>query len=57
MTYSFKLDNQIYKVTIEQDENNIVAEINGEEYPVEYTRLDDNLYSIIINGKSLTLTP
>ena len=55
MTYSFKLDNQIYKVTIEQDENNIVAEINGEEYPVEYTRLDDNLYSIIINGQSLTI--
>ena len=55
MTYSFKLDNQIYKVTIEQEDNNVAAMINGEEYPVEYTRLDDNLYSIIINDKSFTI--
>lgn len=55
MTYSFKLDNQIYKVNIEQEENSLVVEINGEEHPVEYTRLDENLYSIIINGKSLTI--
>ena len=55
MTYSFKLDKQIYKVNIEQEDNNVVVQINGEEYPVEYTRLDDYLYSIIINGKSLTI--
>jgi len=55
MTYSFKLDNQIYKVTIEQEDNNVVAMINGEEYPVEYTRLDNNLYSIIINDKQFTI--
>ena len=55
MTYSFKLDNQIYKVNIEEEDNNVVVEINGEEYPVEYTRLDENLYSIIINGKSFTI--
>ncbi len=55
MTYSFKLDNQIYKVNIENEDNNVVVQINGEEYPVEYTRLDDNLYSIIINDKSFTI--
>ena len=55
MTYSFKLDNQIYKVNIEEEDNNVVVQINGEEYPVEYTRLDENLYSIIINGKSFTI--
>ena len=55
MTYSFKLDNQIYKVNIEQDESGVVVEINGEEHPVEYSRLDDNLYSIIVNGQSLTI--
>jgi len=55
MTYSFKLDNQIYKVNIENEDNNIVVQINDKEYPVEYTRLDDNLYSIIINGKSFTI--
>jgi len=55
MTYSFKLDNQIYKVSIEQEDNSVVAQVNGEEYPIEYTRLDDNLYSIIINDKSFTI--
>ena len=55
MTYSFKLDNQIYKVNIEEEDNNVVVQVNGEDYPVEYTRLDDNLYSIIINDKSFTI--
>lgn len=55
MTYSFKLDNQIYKVNIEEDDSGVVVEISGEEYPVEYTKLDDNLYSIIINDKSFTI--
>lgn len=55
MIYSFKLDNQIYKVNIEEDDNNVVVEISGEEYPVEFTKLDENLYSIIINGKSYTI--
>jgi acetyl/propionyl-CoA carboxylase alpha subunit len=55
MTYSFKLDNQIYKVNIEEEDNNVVVQVNGEEYPIEYTRLDENLYSIIINDKSFTI--
>ena len=55
MIYSFKLNNQIYKVNIEEDENSVVVEIDGEEQHVEYTQLDNNLFSIIINGKSLTI--
>lgn len=55
MTYSFKLDNQIYKVNLEEDDSGVVVEINGEQYPVEYTKLDSNLYSIIINDKSFTI--
>ena len=55
MIYSFKLNNQIYKVNIEEEENSVVVEIDGEEQHVEYTQLDDNLFSIIINGKSLTI--
>ena len=55
MTYSFKLNNQIYKVNIEEDENMVVVEIDGEEHRVEYNQLDENLFSIILDGKSLTI--
>ncbi|MGI9553622.1 MAG: acetyl-CoA carboxylase biotin carboxyl carrier protein subunit [Thermodesulfobacteriota bacterium] len=55
MTYSFKLNNQIYKVNIEEDENSVVVEIDGEQQHVEYAQLDANLFSIILDGKSLTI--
>ena len=55
MIYSFKLNNQIYKVNIEDDENSVVVEIDGEKHRVEYTQLDSNLFSIILDGKSLTI--
>ncbi|MGI9534915.1 MAG: hypothetical protein ACR2NW_08180, partial [Thermodesulfobacteriota bacterium] len=55
MIYSFKLNNQIYKVNIEEDENSVVVEIDGEERHVEYIQLDSNLFSIILEGKSLTI--
>ena len=55
MIYTFKLNNRIYKVSIEEDENSVFVEIDGEEYQVEYTQLDTNLFSIILDGKSLTI--
>ena len=55
MTYSFKLKNQIYKVNIEEDEGSVVVEIGDEKHQVEYTQLDTNLISIILDGKSLTI--
>lgn len=55
MIYSFKLNNQIYKVNIEEDENSVVVEIDGEKHNVEYTQLDSNLFSIILDGKSITI--
>ena len=55
MTYSFKLNNQIYKVNIDEDDNSVFVEIDGEKHHVEYTQLDTNLFSIIIDGKSLTI--
>jgi len=55
MTYSFKLNNQLYNVNIEEDESTVVVEIDGEEHRVEYTQLDTNLFSIILDGKSLTI--
>ena len=55
MIYTFKLNNQIYKVNIEQDENLNIIEIDGESKEVQYSKIDDNLFSILIDGKSLTI--
>lgn len=55
MSYTFKLNNEVYKVIFNEDKDRLVVEIDGNEYPVEYSRIDDHLYSVIINGQSTTL--
>ena len=52
MTYSFKHNNQVYKLSFENEGDNLVVEIDNNRKPVEYKKLDDYLYSVIINGKS-----
>ncbi len=55
MNYNFKLNNQIYKVGFEQDENTALIEINGEKHRAEYSQIDTNLISIILKGESVTI--
>ena len=55
MIYTFKLNNKIFKIDLEEEKNKVDVEIDGEHQQVEYSRLDDNLYSIIVDGKSLTI--
>jgi len=55
MTYSFKHNNQVYKISFENEGDNLVVEIDNNRKPVEYKKLDDYLYSVIINGKSHNL--
>ncbi|HSG30951.1 MAG TPA: biotin/lipoyl-containing protein [Thermodesulfobacteriota bacterium] len=55
MTYSFKHDNQIYKLNFENDGGNLTVELEDSKKKVEFKKLDDYLYSIIINGKSHNL--
>jgi pyruvate carboxylase subunit B len=55
MTYTFKHNNELYKVILNEDKNQLIVEIDGTEYPVEYSMIDNNMYSIIIDGKSTTL--
>jgi len=55
MTYTFKLNDQVYKITLEENEGQIEVEIDGEKLPVDYRKIEDNLYSIILGGQSLTL--
>ena len=55
MTYTFKHNNEIYKVILNEEKNQLIVDIDGTEYPVEYSRIDNNMYSIIIDGKSTTV--
>ncbi len=55
MIYTFKLQDQIYKINLEKEENQIQIEIDGETFPVEFEKIEDNLFSIIINGKSRSI--
>lgn len=55
MIYTFKLQDQIYKINLEEDEKQVLVEINDETIPVEFDKVEDNLYSIIINGQSRSI--
>jgi acetyl/propionyl-CoA carboxylase alpha subunit len=55
MTYTFKLNEQVYKITLEENEGQIEVEIDGEKLPVDYRKIEDNLYSILLDGQSLTI--
>lgn len=55
MTYTFKIKDQVFSVEIEQEKDQTVVKINEKDIPVEFEKIDDNLYSIILEGKSLTI--
>jgi len=55
MTYSFKHNNKIYKISFEDEGDRLVVELEGSKKPIEYKKIDDYLYSIIISGKSHSL--
>ena len=54
-TFTFRFQGQIYKIELEEDDNQISVEIDGKPVPVGYERIEENLYSIILEGKSITL--
>ncbi len=55
MTYTFKIKDKVYTINIEKEKDQTVVQINEKDIPVEFQKIDDNLYSIIIEGKSLTI--
>ena len=55
MTYTFRFQGQAYKVELEEDDKQINIEIDGKKVPVEFQKIEDNLYSILYEGKSITL--
>lgn len=52
MTYSFKHNNQIYKLSFETEGKELIVELEDSKKPIEFQKLDDHLYSLIIDGKS-----
>ncbi len=55
MTYTFKIKDKVYKINIEKENEQTVVQIDEKDIPVEFEKIDDNLYSIILEGKSLTI--
>ena len=55
MTYTFKIKDQVFSVEIDQDKDQTIVNINEKEVPVEFEKIDTNLYSIILEDKSLTM--
>lgn len=55
MIYTFRIKDQIYKINLEEDENQIQVEIDGEIIPVEFEKIEENLFSIILNGQSRSI--
>jgi biotin carboxyl carrier protein len=53
MTYNFKYNDQVYRISLEEDEKKTHFEFNGKKVPVEYQKIDNYIYSIILEGKSL----
>ena len=55
MTYTFKIRDQIYKITLEEEDGQLQAEIDGNSIPVDFVKIENNLYSMLVNGKSMTV--
>jgi biotin carboxyl carrier protein len=55
MTYTFKIKDQVFSVEIDQEKDQTIVTINEKEVPVEFEKIDTNLYSIILEDKSLTI--
>lgn len=53
MTFTFKFQDQLYKIELEEEDGQIQAEIDGESIPVEFQKIDRNLYSILLDGRSM----
>lgn len=53
MIYRFSLDGEIYTLNIEEIEGRTQVEIDEEVIELQFEQIDDNLYSIIIDGRSI----
>jgi biotin carboxyl carrier protein len=52
MIYTFKFQDQIYRINLEEGKQTEV-EIEGKRIPVEFQKIDERFYSIIVDSKSI----
>lgn len=52
MIYTFKFKGQIYRINLEEGKQTEV-EIEGKRIPVEFQKIDERFYSIIVDSKSI----
>ena len=55
MTYTFKLGNRTYKVGFEEKEGLSLFSIDGEQKEIEFLRVDESTYSILVDNESITV--
>ena len=55
MTYTFKIRDQIYKITLEKEDGQLQVEIEGRNIAVDFEKIEDDLYSVLIDGKSVSI--
>jgi biotin carboxyl carrier protein len=55
MTYTFKIRDQIYKINLEKEDGQLQAEIEGRNVPVDFEKIEDDLYSVLIDRKSVSI--
>lgn len=55
MTYTFKLGNRTYKVGFEEKEGLSLFSMDDEQKELEFLRIDENTYSILVDNRSVTV--
>ncbi len=55
MTYTFKLGNKTYKVGFEEKEGLSLFSIDDEQKELEFLRIDESTYSILVGNRSITV--
>jgi len=53
MIYTFKFRDQTYKISLEEEGKTTEVEIEGKKIPVEFQKIDENFYSILLDGRSI----
>ena len=55
MTYTFRLGNKTYKVDFEEKEGLSLFSVDGEQKEIEFLRIDESTYSILVDNQSITV--
>ncbi len=52
MIYTFRFRDKVYRIEIEESKKGAEIDIDGSRFPLEFQRVEEHLYSAILDGKS-----